>query len=196
MVFGYVRVSTKGQETDGYSLEQQESEILDKYENAVIYTETYTATTTDRPILNDLISNLKANDVLVVTKLDRLARNTEEGIELVKKLFKMDVAVHVLNVGLLENTSLGKFFLTILLAVAEMERNTIVERTQKGKEIAKLNPNYVEGRPKKYTKEQLEFALSLLDKHTYNEVTRMTRISKATLLRAKAQRDLAQNEVS
>lgn len=185
MVYGYVRVSTRGQATDGFSIEQQTNEILSKYENATIYAENYTAITIDRPILNEVISSLKENDVLVVSKLDRLARNTVEGIELVEKLFSMGVSVHVLNVGLLENTSMGKFFLTTLLAVAEMERNTIVERTQKGKEVAKLNPNFVEGRPKKYTKEQIEYALLLLETNSYKEVERMTHISKSTLIRAK-----------
>jgi len=65
----------------------------------------------------------------------------------------MGVNVHVMNVGLFENTDMGKFFLTTLLAVAELERSQIVERTQSGKAIAKLNPNYVEGRPKKYNRE-------------------------------------------
>jgi len=57
----------------------------------------------------------------------------------------------VLNVGLLENTTMGKFFLTTLLAVAEIERNTIIERTQNSKAIAKTKEGYKEGRPKSYT---------------------------------------------
>ena len=65
-----------------------------------------------------------------------------------------------MNVGLLENTDMGKFFLTTL--VAELECNQIVERTQSDKMIAKMNPNYVEGRPKKYGKEQITHALKLL----------------------------------
>ena len=59
----------------------------------------------------------------------------------------------------------------------------IVQRTQEGKAIARLNPNYREGRPKKYTKKQLDHALSLLENHSYNQVSEMTGISKSTLLR-------------
>ncbi len=145
MVYGYVRVSTRGQEKNGFSLEQQENEIVGKYENALIYKESYTGKTTDRPILKEVIGMLKENDTLIVTKLDRLARNTVEGIEIIEKLFKMGVSVHVLNVGLLENTNMGKFFLTTLLAVAEMERNTILERTQAGREVARQKEGYKEG---------------------------------------------------
>ncbi len=183
MIYGYIRVSTRLQATDGFSLEQQENEIREKYDNVKIYKENFTATTIDRPIFNKLFSQLKENDILVVTKLDRLARNTVEGIEIVQLLFEMGVSVHVLNVGVLENTYMGKFFLTTLLAVAEMERNTIVERTQKGKEVARTKEGYVDGRPKKYTEVQMKHAISLLEENSYNQVAKMTGISKSTLIR-------------
>lgn len=183
---GYCRVSSKGQ-MDNNSLEQQEQEILNKYANAKIFKEQYTGTTTDRPIFNEVVKTLKKDDTLVVTKLDRLARNTIEGIEIVQDLFNKNISVHVLNVGLLENTTMGKFFLTTLLAVAEMERNTIIERTQAGKEIARMKPGFKEGRPKKFTKEQLDNALSMLTinggMYSYTEVERLLSISKSTLIR-------------
>ena len=186
MIYGYCRVSSKGQ-LDNNSFEQQETEILNKYENAIIIKEQFTGTTTDRPKFNELIKSLQENDILVVSKLDRLARNTVEGIEIVEKLFSKGVSVHVLNVGLLENTTMGRFFLTTLLAVAEMERNTIIERTQNGKTIAKTKPGFKEGRPPKYTKKQLDNALSMLSVNggdkSYNEVAELLGISKSTLIR-------------
>lgn len=184
-IYGYVRVSTKGQAKDGYSLEQQEKEIVSKYENAAIHREAYSASSRDRPIFNVIMTLLENNDILVVTKLDRLARSTVEGIEIVRELFNRGVSVHVLNVGLLEDTVMGKFFLTTLLAVAEMERNLIVERTQAGKAIAKTKNGYKDGRPKKFTDVQLEFAVKLLETHSYTEVERMTKISKSTISRAR-----------
>lgn len=184
MIKGYCRVSTKGQ-LEGYGLESQANEILEKYSNAEIVKESFTGTKTDRPILNNLLKELTEGDTLVVTKLDRLARNTVDGIQIIEELFAKGVAVHVLNVGLLENTTMGKFFLTTLLAVAEMERNIIVERTQAGKEIAKQDPNFKEGRPKKYGKKQIEHALGLLENSTYKQVEQLTGISKSTLIRAK-----------
>lgn len=187
-IYGYARVSTKMQAKDGNSLKAQEDEILSKYETATIYKESFTGTKTDRPVFNEVIKQLNNGDTLVVTKLDRLARNTVEGIKIVEELFSKGVSVHVLNVGLLENTSMGKFFLTTLLAVAEMERNTILERTQAGKEIAKLNPNFKEGRPKKFTNKQLDHAMDMLKNMSYTEVESITGISKSTLQREKKKR--------
>lgn len=184
MIKGYCRVSTKGQ-LDGNGLEVQEKEILDKYSNAEIVKEAFTGAKTDRPIFNKLIEELQEGDTLVVTKLDRLARNTVEGIQIIEGLFNKGVSVHVLNVGLLENTTMGKFFLTTLLAVAEMERNMIIERTQAGKEIAKQDPNFREGRPKTYGVKQIDHALKLLESKTYKQVEELTGISKSTLIRAR-----------
>lgn len=183
MIYGYCRVSTKGQLKEGYSIEIQEKEILNRYENAEIKIEQYTGATIERPIFTDIINKLQKGDTLVVSKLDRLARNTVEGINIVQELFNKGVSVHVLNVGLLENTSMGKFFLTTLLAVAEMERNTIIERTQSGKVVARTKAGFREGRPKKFTPTQIEMALSLLEQNSYTQVAKMTKISKATLVR-------------
>lgn len=111
MKYVYARVSTVAQEL------AIQTEVLEKEGCEVIYEEKFTGTKTDRPKFTQL------GDTLVVTKLDRLARNTKDGIEVIESLFDRGVKVHVLNVGLLENTTMGRFFLTTLLAVAEMERN-------------------------------------------------------------------------
>ena len=184
MVYGYARVSTKGQAVDGNSLDAQEKEILAKYENAIVYKEAYTGTTTDRPIFKEIINKLKQNDTLVVAKLDRLARNTVEGIEIVKEIFKKKASVHVLNVGLLEDTAMGQFFLTTLLAVAELERNQIIERTQTGKAIAKQNnPNFKEGRPKTNDK-LIKLVVELSqNNHTIKEIVEITKLSRSTVMR-------------
>lgn len=186
MIYGYCRVSTRKQLTDGNSLQAQAEEIKVRYENAEVIEEQYTGTSTDRPIFTELVQKLNAGDTLVVTKLDRLARNTVEGIQVVENLFAKGVAVHVLNVGLLENTTMGKFFLTTLLAVAEMERNTIIERTQAGKEVAKTKAGFKDGRPRKYTQTQLDIALDLIEnkKKSYTQVEQEMKISKSTLVRA------------
>ena len=186
-IIGYCRVSTKGQ-LENNSLEQQENEILKKYVNAEIIKEGYTGATINRPELNKLMDQLQEEDLLVVTKLDRLARNTVEGIEIIENLFNRGVSVHVLNIGLLENTTMGRFFITTLLAVAEMERNTIIERTQAGKAIAKQREGFKEGRPRKYSDRKLKQALKMLSvnggEYSYNQVEDITGISKSTLIRA------------
>jgi DNA invertase Pin-like site-specific DNA recombinase len=88
--------------------------------------------------------------------------------------------------GLVENTLTGNLILTVMLAFAEYERGTIVERTQTGKAVARQDPNFRDGRPKKFTPEQIGLALDLLDQgKTYRQITAMTGISKSTLIRAK-----------
>ena len=182
MIYGYARVSTVSQELD------VQNQALENEGATVIYKEKFTGTKTDRPQLNELMERLQEGDKLVVTKLDRLARNTKEGIEIIERLFEKGVKVHVLNVGLLENTTMGRFFLQTLLAVAEMERNLIVERTQEGKAIAKQQAGFREGRPNKYTKQQLDHAMSLLSDRSFKQVAELTGISMSTLKRESRKR--------
>lgn len=76
-----------------------------------------------------------------------------------------------------------------MLAFAEYERGMIVERTQMGKMAARQNPNFRDGRPKKYSSAQIALALDLLNNgKTYREVENMTGISKSTLLRSKKEK--------
>ena len=72
-----------------------------------------------------------------------------------------------------------------MLAFAEFERDMICERTQEGKAIAKLNPDFKDGRKKKFTAQQMNHALELLNSSSYTQVTAMTGISKSSLIRAK-----------
>ena len=179
MKYGYARVSSLQQDLEA------QLQALEKEGCSIIFKEKFTGTKTDRPQFNECIAALSEGDTLVTTKLDRLARNTKEGIEIIEQLFAKGVKVHVLNVGLLENTTMGRFFLQTMLAVAEMERNLIIERTQEGRAIAKQKPDYREGRPKKYSRKQLEHALYLLQDHSFTQVEEITGISKSTLVRTK-----------
>lgn len=178
MKIGYARVSTTGQDLAG-QLETLQAEGCER-----IYKDKYTGTRADRPEFQDMLKALRAGDTLVVTKLDRLARNTKEGIEIVQDLFNRDIKVHVLNVGLLENTSMGNFFLTTMLAVAELERNMIVERTGEGRQRAKKQGKHMgrHGRPKK----DIERALKLYDERdtngmSVNDIVELTKVPRATV---------------
>ena len=189
MIYGYARVSTATQGRDGNSLEEQSAALV-SYGCQEIITESFTGKTMDRPKFQELLNRLQANDTLVVCKLDRFARTAIEGVQTVKELFERGIKVHILNMGLIENTLTGNLILTVMLAFAEYERGMIVERTQMGKAVARQNPNFKDGRPKKYSSAQIALALDLLnDGKTYREVENMTGISKSTLLRAK--RDIA-----
>lgn len=185
MIYGYARVSTKGQQKNGNSLEDQKKQLL---ENGckVIIEEQYTGSTVDRPKFDKLVAKLNSGDILIVTKLDRFARNVEEGIKVVRELFDKNIKVHVLNIGLLENSPMGNFFIATLFAVAELERSMIIERMGAGKAIARTKHGYREGRPS-IAKDRIKAALFLLEHHSYTQVEKMTGISKSTLARAKIQ---------
>ena len=185
MIYGYARVSTVGQSINGSSLEEQVA-VLTEYGCNQIITEAYTGKTVDRPQFTALLSKLQSGDTLVVTKLDRFARSTVEGVQTVRDLFARDVKVHILNIGLIENTLSGNLILTVFLAFAEFERGMILERTQNGKALAKMQPGFREGRPPKYKPAQINHALELLGSGlSYRQVENMTGISKSTLVRAK-----------
>lgn len=131
MIYGYARVSTKGQAKDGNSLEAQET-ALREAGAAEVYADAFTGTKAHRPQLDKLMEVLQPGDKLVVTKLDRVARSTIQGIELIQTLLDKGVAVHILNMGLLDDTPTGRLIRTVLLAFAQFERDMIVERTQEG----------------------------------------------------------------
>lgn len=182
MIYGYARVSTVGQGKDGNGLEAQK-EQLKLHGAEKIYFDSFTGTKLDRPQFSELLKNLQPNDTLMVTKLDRIARSASQGNELITELIKRDIKVHILNIGVLDNTSTSKLIRGIFFAFAEFERDMIVERTQEGKAIARLKEGYKEGRPKKYSQTKLDRAIDLLETQSYNEVAEFTGISKSTLIR-------------
>lgn len=186
MIYGYARVSTRGQAQDGNSLESQK-ELLKQNGALEIFEDSFTGTKTDRPSFNKLLSKLKEGDTLIVSKLDRFARSMMQGSELVNELINNGIKVNILNIGIMDNTPSSKLIRNIFFSFAEFERDMIVERTQEGKAVAKTKEGFKEGRPKEYTTKQLDHALSLLSVNggdkSYNEVVEITSISKSTLIR-------------
>lgn len=182
MIYGYARVSTKGQARDGNGLDVQRS-ALKAAGAEIVYEEAFTGTKKDRPELTRLLDNLKSGDTLIVTKLDRVARSASQGADLIKGLLDKGVTVRILNMGLLDSTPAGKLIMNVMFAFAEFERDMIVERTQEGKAIARTDPAFREGRPKKFSQVQLQHAMDLLNTHSYRQVEAMTGISVPTLAR-------------
>ena len=180
--YGYARVSTKRQAKDGNSLEAQES-LLRENGATEIYRDVFTGTKSHRPELDNLLREIQPGDKLVVTKLDRIARSAADGMELIENLLNKGITVHILNLGVLDNTTTGKLIRNIMLCFAEFERDIIVERMQEGREMARLNPDYKEGRKLKYTKKQINHAMELLETQSYNQVAEATGISRRTLIR-------------
>ena len=146
MVYGYARVSSAGQDRYGNS-KQGQTEALLAAGCEKVYYEHFTGTKMDRPEFTKLMGELKAGDTLKVTKLDRFARTASDGANKIKELLAMGVNVHILNMGLIENTPTGRLMMQIFLAFAEFERDNIMERLNEGKAIARANdPGWREGR--------------------------------------------------
>lgn len=124
MIYGYARVSTKGQARDGNSLSDQK-EKLKAAGAEKIFVDSFTG-----------------------TKLDRIARSANQGSSFVQEMIARGVRVHVLNMGMMDNTPTGKLIMNVMFAFAEFERDMIVQRTQEGKEIARQKKDYHEGRPR------------------------------------------------
>lgn len=180
MIYGYARVSTAQQD---YA-----TQIADLKKAGVtkIFKDKYTGTTANRPEFDKLITSIKDGDTLIVTKLDRLARNTQDALNIVKKMNTEGVILRVLNIGTIDNSPSGRLIFTVFSAFAEFERDLIVSRTQEGKAWAKANnPNFHDGMPRKYTKEQIDFAWKLHTQNhmSYSEISKKLGISKATIYR-------------
>ena len=185
MIYGYARVSTVKQSKDGNSLDDQRR-LLKEAGAQEIVEDSYTGTKMERPAFTDLLNRLQEGDKLIVAKLDRFARTAVEGGAIVKSLHERGVTIHILNMGIADNTPMGRLMVTMLLAFAEFERDMIVERTQAGKAIAREKGIQVDGRPKKFSPVQINHALKLLDEgNSFTQVAEMTGISKATLVRAR-----------
>ena len=192
MIYGYARVSSAKQGRDGNSLEAQER-ALREAGAAEVFTDTYTGTKLSRPRFDELRGLLQPGDTLMVTKLDRLARSASQGSQLIEELIDKGVRVHVLNMGLMDDTPTGRLIRNIMFAFAEFERDMIVQRTQEGLAVARQREDFHEGRPKK------EIGLSELKnvrkkqkdgRMTAEECAKSLGISRATYQRALRQHNL------
>ena len=131
MKYGYARVSTTDQKL------ANQIELLKLAGAEKVFQEKFTGMTTERPEFQKLLQALKSDDTLIVTKLDRFARNTREALTIIQELFSRNVKVNILNMGLIDNTPTGQLIFTIFSAFAQFERDMIVTRTQEGKLYAK-----------------------------------------------------------
>lgn len=187
MIYGYARVSTTGQARDGNSLEAQESALRQAGAER-IYRDVFSGKIERRPQLDRLLKLINYGDTLIITRLDRIARSLIQGVQLLEMLSERGVVIEMLNMGVIDNTPTGKLIRNIMLSFSEFEHDMIVQRTQEGKAIARQNADFRDGRPKKFTRVQLDHALELLETHSYKQVERLTGISVMTIYRAKLER--------
>jgi DNA invertase Pin-like site-specific DNA recombinase len=132
-LFGYARVST-GQQ----SLDSQVNALKDAgVASTRIFTDKASGSHTDREGLHLLRIKVEAGDVILVKKLDRLGRDTADMIALIKEFDSIGVAIRFLDEGISTEGTMGKMVVTILSAIAQAERQRILERTNEGRVEAK-----------------------------------------------------------
>ena len=177
-----------GQARDGNSLEAPESALRQAGAER-IFRDVYSGKPERRPQLDRLMKVIENGDKLIITRLDRIARSLIQGVQLLETLNEMGVIVEVLNMGVIDDTPTGKLIRNIMLSFSEFEHDMIVQRTQEGKAIARQNADFRDGRPKKFSRVQLDPALELLETHSYKQVERITGISITTIYRAKLEKN-------
>lgn len=132
-LFGYARVSTSQQSLNI----QVKSLKAEGVKTNRIFSDKTTGSHANRDGLRLLSIKVEEGDVILVKKLDRLGRDTADMIQLIKKFDKMGVAIRFLDDGISTEGTMGKMIVTILSAVAQAERQRIIERTNEGRIEAK-----------------------------------------------------------
>ena len=187
MIYGYARVSTKDQNLETQLQQLQEFGVKE------VISEKISGIASKKNKLDALLHDLKENDTLVVTRMDRLGRNTVQLLQLVEELQQRNVDLVILNLGIDTRTPTGKFFLTIMAVFSELDRTMIKEKQYAGIRLAKKKGLY-KGRPKKYTATHsgVKHALELrkTTNKTIKEISKITGISEATLYRRLKENEL------
>jgi DNA invertase Pin-like site-specific DNA recombinase len=182
-IFAYGRVSTIDQSVENQKLEITRAGynidywFFDQGVSGKIHS-------SQRPQFHALLNQIRDGETLIVTKLDRFGRDAQDVITSIKLLANRKIEVIILQLGKLDITSsAGKLMLAMLAAVAEMERDLLVERTQAGLERAK-NSGKILGRPSTTTAKQRLEILDIYKKGTsISALSRTYGVSRATIMR-------------
>lgn len=142
-IVGYARVSTRGQKLEAQFKALREAGVEDDH----LFREKASAGKGGRPQLDAMLKHVRKGDTVVVTKLDRIARSTKHLLDIAETLQEKSVTLNILNLNLDTSTATGKMMLTMLGAIAQFERELMLERQAEGFEIAKVNGK-ITGRPK------------------------------------------------
>jgi len=179
MKVGYCRVSTQEQHLD------LQVKALKATGCKTIYPDKISGTTRTkaRPKLKNALKELQRGDVLVVWKLDRLGRSLGHLIEIVSDLKERGIGFASVSESIDTTTPGGKLFFHMMGALAEFERDLIVERTKAGMDAARQRGKHL-GRPKKLDHAQIEHAREMIDQgKSRNEVARLLSVNPSTLYR-------------
>ncbi|ENZ01017.1 hypothetical protein HMPREF1092_02186 [Clostridium thermobutyricum] len=181
MLYGYIRIN----EEKGQLLEK--INILEKEKCDKILYDSSSTYSNKRPNLRNLLSLIEEGDTIVVESLINFSREIIDCGNIVEEILKKGGSVKVLDLGIIDNKIENKKIIDTFRCMVQFKKDALIENATIGKIIAKKNKDFKDGRPKKYTKKQLDHALSLLAVNggdlSYNEVSQLTKISKSTLIR-------------
>jgi len=182
--YGYVRTSTTEQQPQ---LQYDAMKAAGIPDNRIFADEGVSGTMAVRPRLTALLERLEPGDEVVAWKLDRMGRNTRNVLELIETITRKGASFRSLTEGITTTGPMGKAMLTIMSAFAELERDTIVERTRAGLEAAKAKGK-VGGRPSIVDAKKLATIKKLAGSGDYTraEIAAMVKVSPATLYRVLA----------
>lgn len=181
-VFGYGRVSTTAQHTSNQRLELESAGFKIDYwfSDTGISGKTCAA---QRPEFSALLNKIRDGETLVVSKLDRLGRDAVDVLQTVRALATRNIQVIVLQLGKIDLASVaGKLLLTMLVAVAEMERDLLVERTQAGLQRARAQGKRLGRRRKTTDLQRQEICTLLAAGSTVSDVARQFNVSRANII--------------
>lgn len=185
-VYGYARVSSRGQDAYGEGLDIQVDQLRQAGvpENNIVTEVASAGQGKDRPKLDGLIKTLAPGDKLVVPKLDRVARSVEDGTRIIRELTEKGVIVNVLNLTEFNpNTATGKLIIEGFFMFAEFERNMIRERTEAGYRRGIKEGRFKPGRPKRPKRQQQHCYELYQQGKSYREIEEMTGIPHSTAMR-------------
>ena len=187
-VFAYARVSTSDQFTNNQVAEIAAAGFEVLPSRLITETVSGSVAANQRPGFQKLLNKLEPDDILIVTKLDRLGRNAMDVRTTVESLATMGVRVHCLALGGVDLCSpAGKMTMAVIAAVAEFERDLLIERTQSGLVRAKSEGKTL-GRPKVLSLEQeLEAKSRIANGETITAVANALKTSSSTVMRCRDQ---------
>jgi putative DNA-invertase from lambdoid prophage Rac len=184
--FAYCRVSTVDQTVENQTLEIRAAGFALEPKRIVSETISGSTAASERPGFSKLLDRMEEGDVLIVTKLDRLGRNAMDVRATVERLSGEGIRVHCLALGGVDLTSAaGKLTMSVIAAVAEFERDLIIERTRAGLVRARA-AGRLPGRPKALSTTQEAAVLSrLADGASISQLAREYRVSRASVMRVR-----------
>lgn len=180
-VFGYGRVSTNQQTVDNQRLEIEKAGFsIDYWFSDALSGKT---TAAERPQFRELLGKIRSGETIVVSRLDRIGRDAQDVLATIKMLSERKIKVIVLQLGTTDLTSsAGKLLMTMLSAVAEMERDLLIERTQAGLARAKAEGKILGRKPKTSMAQREQIKTAYLAGASISALARDYSISRSSIL--------------